>query len=442
MGRLRHNYSFRLEQKTEDVETAIRVWFVYNNKTVAISTGVKIRPKYWDEEKKPKIKILNKPKTVELTSAIETLGKIEVWIIKAFDETCAEAAGFPAPEDFRQRCKEYITGNGKRPEKKKEVSKITLFDYIEKMIEDTKSGARVKPDGSGYAEDSHKPYSSAYGVLKRFATYNNKKSLVFEDVTMAMYLDLKEYCYEIEKLSDNYFGAVVKFIKTAMNEAKEEKLHTNEEHNNKRFLKIQVDVENVYLDEGQLVELAELDLSENTKLERVRDLFLVGCWTGLRFSDFNNIKPENIQGDFIEIKTQKTGELVSIPIHKTIFEIMARYKGKTVNSLPPPISNVKLNEYVKEVGEKAGFKQLVSLEKSKAGKKIILTVPLKDLITTHTARRAFASNMFKAGIPSIIIMGITGHTTEKSFLNYIKVTSREKAIIMKEMWARKEMKAV
>lgn len=76
-------------------------------------------------------------------------------------------------------------------------------------------------------------------------------------------------------------------------------------------------------------------------LDRVRDLFLVGCWTGLRFSDFSRIAPENIKGDFIEIETQKTAEPVVIPIHTTVKQIMKKYKGKYPNSLPPAISNEK-----------------------------------------------------------------------------------------------------
>ena len=96
--------------------------------------------------------------------------------------------------------------------------------------------------------------------------------------------------------------------------------------------------------------LAEYDLTEKPRLDRARDLFLVGCWTGLRFSDFNDIRPKNIKGDFIEIKTQKTGETVVIPIHSALKNIMEKYAGKTENSLPPSISNDKLNEYITHRG--------------------------------------------------------------------------------------------
>ena len=89
-----------------------------------------------------------------------------------------------------------------------------------------------------------------------------------------------------------------------------------------------------------------MDLTDNPRLERVRDLFIVGAWTGLRFSDFNNINPKDIKknGD-IEIQTQKTKNSVIVPIHRYIKEIMKKYEGKTENSLPPSISNQKMNDY-------------------------------------------------------------------------------------------------
>ena len=154
---------------------------------------------------------------------------------------------------------------------------------------------------------------------------------------------------------------------------------------------------------------------------------MVGCWTGLRFSDFSRIEAENIQTNTITIKTQKTGKLVIIPIHWTLKMIMSKYKRKTANSLPPSISQQKLNTYIKEVGEKVGLKEMVMISKIKGGKRIDNSFPKYKLITTHTARRSFATNAFKNGIPSIAIMKITGHTTEKAFLKYIKISEKENA---------------
>jgi len=174
-----------------------------------------------------------------------------------------------------------------------------------------------------------------------------------------------------------------------------------------------------------------LDLSKNSRLDRVRDLFLVGSWTGLRFSDFTSIKSRDIKGDYFHIQTQKTGQKVVIPINPVVKAIMEKYKDQYENSLPPEISNVKMNSYLKEIGRMMDeLKVSEGVTITKAGKTIYKKVEKWELLTTHTARRSFATNMYRAGIPSITIMAITGHKTEKAFLRYIKVTPDEHAKLL------------
>ncbi|MDF2430414.1 MAG: hypothetical protein JWP44_45 [Mucilaginibacter sp.] len=430
---------FLQKSEPKNEPTQLRCYIRYDSRLVIVGTGLQIKPVDWNANKnepREKATLLNAGKIKN------DLENIRTWVSDTFDHLTEKYNKYPDEAELKELCKFVIKTEGQLPDDLKKNVNYTFFEYIDKLIADTESGKRVKRDGSKFSKDAIKPYNSAYGILKRFAAYKKKSTFQFSDINLDFYYELKDFAYKVEKLSDNYFGACIKFIKICMNESKEAKLHSIDEHNNKRFIKVQADVDNVYLDESHLIKLAELDLSKNKKLERVRDLFLVGCWTGLRFSDFTNIKPQNIHGDFIEIKTQKTGELVNIPIHKTIKEIMTRYKGMTSNSLPPAISNVKLNEYIKDVAKETGFNELVSLEKAVAGEKIILTLPLSELISTHTARRAFASNMWRMGVPTFAIMAVTGHATEKAFFKYIKVTSKEKAIIMQEAWSRKEMKAI
>uniref|UniRef100_UPI0025FE39B2 tyrosine-type recombinase/integrase n=1 Tax=uncultured Mucilaginibacter sp. TaxID=797541 RepID=UPI0025FE39B2 len=131
-----------------------------------------------------------------------------------------------------------------------------------------------------------------------------------------------------------------------------------------------------------------------------------------------------------------------VPIHKYVREIMKKYKGLTENSLPPTISNQKMNEYLKDVAKKAEFNELISLQYTKAGKEVITNVPKHDLISSHTARRSFATNMYLDNFPTISIMAITGHTTESSFMKYIRVTPKEHAEKLKQHWNEPLLKAV
>ena len=120
---------------------------------------------------------------------------------------------------------------------------------------------------------------------------------------------------------------------------------------------------------------------------------------------------------------EKTGNDVSIPILPTVRRIIDKYKG----DLPKPLSNQKMNDYLKEVGELAGLDSQESKTLTKGGLRVTKTQSKFELVTTHTARRSFCTNNYLAGMDSISIMAISGHKSEREFLGYIKVTPREHA---------------
>ena len=164
-------------------------------------------------------------------------------------------------------------------------------------------------------------------------------------------------------------------------------------------------------------------------------MFLVGCHTGLRFSDFSILKPNQIKDGFIETTQIKTGGAVVIPVHDVVKNILAKYNGQ----LPQAITNQKFNKYIKDVVKLVDeLKVEVDITSTKGGKSIIVRSQKCELISTHTARRSFATNQFRAGLPSLTIMSITGHKTEKAFLKYIKVTPSEHAQIMKDHWEKRK----
>lgn len=186
------------------------------------------------------------------------------------------------------------------------------------------------------------------------------------------------------------------------------------------------EVDSIYLNLDELQKIYALDLSKTPKYEKVRDLFLIGCDTGLRISDLKRLNKSNLKKDTIEIKTQKTKDAVIIPYTKRVRKIIAKYDG----NIPPAISDQRYNEYLKELGELAGIDELTNKTMTKAGKPITTTVPKYELIVSHTARRSFATNAYKSHVPTLSIMKITGHKTESSFMKYIKVTKEENAELL------------
>jgi len=172
-------------------------------------------------------------------------------------------------------------------------------------------------------------------------------------------------------------------------------------------------------------------------LEQVRDLFVFGCFVGLRFSDYSDIKPDNIvlidNEYFIKVTTKKTSELVIIPCNPIVLEIFEKYKSSP-NKLPKSFSNQKFNDYIKDALEEAKFIETGRLSTNP-------TLPLYKCVSSHTARRSFATNYYLQGFPTIDLMKITGHKTEKAFLKYIRVSKLDSAkrlsAHMKIKWSEK-----
>jgi integrase len=162
-------------------------------------------------------------------------------------------------------------------------------------------------------------------------------------------------------------------------------------------------------------------------LERVRDLFLIGAYTGLRFSDFSRIHSnhiETVEGNTIlNITTQKTGQYVSIPLMPIPLSLLRKY-----NFEAPKISNQKMNEYLKELGQLAGMTGKMLVTGSKGGKREDTTAEKWQKLTTHVCRRSFATNFYRDNVPINVLMKITGHATERQFMQYIAIDGKMNAL--------------
>ena len=162
------------------------------------------------------------------------------------------------------------------------------------------------------------------------------------------------------------------------------------------------------------------NLQLSTSQEKLRDIFIIACYVGARHSDWDQIQKENIivEGEkrMLRIKQTKTSETIHIPIHSAVGAIMAKYDG----DLPKVITNQKFNEALKTICKKA------ELGKVKLGKE---TVDKWEYVSTHTARRSFATNAYLSRAMDVYqIMKCTGHRTEASFLRYLKLDGKDFAM--------------
>jgi integrase len=103
--------------------------------------------------------------------------------------------------------------------------------------------------------------------------------------------------------------------------------------------------------------------------------------------------------------------------------------------MPETITNQKFNEYIKEACKAAKIDSLESFTRTVGGKLITETLPKFELVSSHTCRRSFCTNMYLRGLDTLMIRSISGHKTEKSFLKYIKVSQQQHAEMMAKKWS-------
>lgn len=313
--------------------------------------------------------------------------------------------------------------------------KVNLFTFIRSFI--AKSATKPNPKtGRPVCYKMQREYEVTFDYLKKYSEKTGKV-IDFKNIDLDFYDGFTQYL-QGEKLAVNTIGKKIQTLKIFLNAAKDEGLNHYEGFKSKKFVAMTEDSETIYLNEAELTKLYKHDFSKSPGFDRVRDLFLVGCWTGCRFSDIAQIIPENISGGFINLKQYKTGTKVIIPLHPVVTAILNKYNGR----LPEVISNQKFNEALKDIARLAGIDELTHKAITKGGVKRSTAHPKYELVTTHTARRSFATNLYISDFPSLSIMAVTGHRTEESFLKYIKVTPDEHAKKLQLHWNKRHLKVV
>lgn len=161
----------------------------------------------------------------------------------------------------------------------------------------------------------------------------------------------------------------------------------------------------------------------------IRDRFIVGCCTGLRYGDYSRITTEDIQNGMLRIRTKKTGAKVILPVHWMIDEIITRNNGR----LPEvKTSQQNFNKVIKTVCKKAKINDPVIIERTEGHIVVKRKVKKYEMVASHTARRSFATNLYLTGIPAAKIMLCTGHTTEGAFFKYIRINKEQNANELQE----------
>jgi integrase len=269
---------------------------------------------------------------------------------------------------------------------------------------------------------------SALNVVKQFMVYKKIKTLYFDDINRKFYNEIIDFLTNEKKYSKNYIGTVIQKLKTVMGYAYDEDKHTNLEFKKNYFSKVTEVINHPYLNEDELTNIEKLVL-KNEELNTARDIFLIGCNSGLRIGDLLDFikNPKIITKDntkLIQISQKKTSNTVVIPINSVIKRILDKRNGNLPNYLHQNI----INKHIKSICKRAKIIDSYSYIRTEGGIEVEYSEPKYKFICTHTARRSFCTNAYYSGMPPHDIMAISGHKSEKVFFNYIKVEKQVNAM--------------
>ncbi|KJF44069.1 tyrosine-type recombinase/integrase [Draconibacterium sediminis] len=269
-------------------------------------------------------------------------------------------------------------------------------------------------------------FNTAKTVLNKF-TDKYYRRFDFDKIDVNFIDSYRHYLlYEAENQKSEEDGyrddTVSKFIENLKNFLRwsfERGYHSNTIFQHSEFRsKRDSNVDIVTLSIQELKQFYDHDFGKDNHLDRARDLFCFGAFTGQRWSDVAGFKKEQIMGDawiFQAYKTKKETVIPLVGYAAPALDVLKKYKYKL-----PEISNQKLNDNLKVAAEKAKLKRVVKITRKQGVKSIVIEEPIHRIISTHMARRTAVSillNIYKMPVPQV--MEITGHSDFKTLKRYI-----------------------
>lgn len=390
------------------------------------STDLKVEPNKWSVSKQ-KIKLTaDDPSKDRLNT---TLIELEKFILYEFNVDNSQGE-FIDKYWLRKKIAKFFN----RPIDDTAIDEVFFVPFVETFIDNAPSRI-IKGKNKLISKGTIVKYNTTLNKLKEYEK-RFKVKLKFTDLDLVFYDKFKNFITQEQKINLGTFGNYIGTVKTIARDAKLKGLpvHPHVEHPN--FFVPKVTSDSIYLTDDEINFIFNYDFKGVERLENTRDLFIIALRTGLRISDFKRLKDANIKNGFIEIETHKTSQTVTIPLHPQVKAILEKRGG-----FPRMISDQKFNLHVKELCKVANFTQMTEGSKMNSVTKRKEKGVFKkwELVSSHTCRRSFATNLY-GKLDNLTIMAITGHQTETQFLKYIKITNTEKAERLKEFWDKQTKK--
>ena len=422
---IKRNIIFTLESRkkdgvliTENVPIRMRVNFA--SKRIEFTTGYRIDATKWDADKqRVKNGCSNKLK--------QSASEINASLLEYYTEIQSIFKKFevedvmPTPEQIKEAFNALHKPVSEEPKPKKEALPCDFFQVFDDFVEDC--GRQ-----NNWTDSTFEKFAAVKNHLTNF-----REGLTFEFFDERGLNDYISYLRDVKEMRNTTIGKQLSFLKWFLRWAFKKGVHQNNAYDSYKPKLKSTQKKIIFLTWDELNRLREFKIPPNKQaLERVRDVFLFQCFTGLRYSDVFNLRRSDIKGDHIEVTTVKTSDSLIIELNNHSKAILDKYKDVAFedDKVLPVITNQKMNDYLKELAELAGIDEPVRQTYYRGNESIDEVTPKYALLGTHAGRRTFICNALALGIPPQVVMKWTGHSDYKAMKPYIDIADDIKANAM------------
>lgn len=404
--------SFHLKDPKSVKPTTIFIWFNADGRRTKLYTGYKVLAAQWDNEEQ---KALTRGYPKENGDINKGLARMGTRLQEFYAAQRADGI-IPSVESLKKVIEPEEEGGADRP-----MLLVDYADYLKRQVL-TKQPTTIKSIRTNYN------HVAAF-VEKR------RRVLNYDDLTITFYDGFTQYLSEAG-LTDNSLSKQVALFKCFLSDALNRGRTDKQDFKRWTWSRREPDV--VALSRDELRAIENLALAPRNYLHNARSLFLLSCYTGLRFSDVAALKPEHDRIDRLHVTTQKTRDSLVIPVSPKARALLDLLWSGEVH----PITNQKLNEFLKELAQRACIDVLIEDTEYKGGKRHSTKKPKFALISSHTGRRTFVTLALESGLPWEVIMKVTGHKDMRSFKRYIQVTDDRQIDAFQQIWEAEELNVI
>ena len=422
---IKRNIIFTLESRkkdgiliTENVPIRMRVNFA--SKRIEFTTGYRIDAAKWDADKqRVKNACSNKLK--------QSASEINASLLEYYTEIHSIFKRFevedimPTPEQIKEAFNALHKPVSDEPKPKKEALLCDFFQVFDDFVEDC--GRQ-----NNWTDSTFEKFAAVKNHLTNF-----REGLTFEFFDERGLNDYVGYLRDVKEMRNTTIGKQLSFLKWFLRWAFKKGVHQNNAYDSYKPKLKSTQKKIIFFTWDELNRFREFKIPSNKQaLERVRDVFLFQCFTGLRYSDVFNLRRSDIKGDHIEVTTVKTSDSLIIELNNHSKAILDKYKDVAFedDKVLPVITNQKMNDYLKELAELVGIDEPVRQTYYRGNERIDEVTPKYALLGTHAGRRTFICNALALGIPPQVVMKWTGHSDYKAMKPYIDIADDIKANAM------------